>query len=107
MRRADGSLALVDFGIACREEDSLTMQGKALGTPAYVSPEQFSSERADTRSDVYSLGCVFYQMLTGERAFAAETTASATATTSRWRCRVCARNAAGGGTEATRFPTST
>ena len=73
MRRADGSLALVDFGIARREEDSLTMQGQVLGTPAYVSPEQFSSERADARSDVYSLGCVFYQMLTGERAFPAET----------------------------------
>jgi serine/threonine protein kinase len=73
MRRADGSLALVDFGIARREEHHLTTVGRMLGTPTYMSPEQFSSARCDARSDVYSLGCLFYQMLTGERAFRADT----------------------------------
>lgn len=76
MRRADSSLALVDFGIARREQHHMTTHGRILGTPSYMSPEQFNSERADSRSDVYSLGCLFYQMLTGERAFRAETYAA-------------------------------
>jgi serine/threonine protein kinase len=73
LRRADGTLALVDFGIARREHHHLTTHGRLLGTPTYMSPEQFRCERIDPRSDVYSLGCLFYQMLTGKRAFSAET----------------------------------
>jgi serine/threonine protein kinase len=72
MRRADGSLALVDFGIAHVGQVHLTEHGRLLGTPSFMSPEQLNSQRADARSDVYSLGCLFYQMLTGERAFRGE-----------------------------------
>lgn len=73
LRRADGTLALVDFGIARREHHRLTTMGDLMGTPTYMSPEQFSGERADARADVYALGCLFFEMLTGERAFRGET----------------------------------
>jgi eukaryotic-like serine/threonine-protein kinase len=72
MRRADGTLTLVDFGIARREQHDLTSHGQVLGTPSYMSPEQFLGERVDARSDIYSLGCILFQMLTGERAFSAD-----------------------------------
>jgi serine/threonine protein kinase len=72
MRRADGSLALVDFGIAKRADHHLTVHGQPMGTPTYMSPEQFTGQRADARSDVYCLGCVLHEMLTGKQAFHAE-----------------------------------
>ncbi len=71
MLRKDGSVALVDFGIA-KELDSanaLTLHGETLGTPHYMSPEQINSMPLDARSDLYSLGAVFYEMLTQERLF--------------------------------------
>jgi eukaryotic-like serine/threonine-protein kinase len=67
-----GNEAMVaDFGIALAidalGEDRLTQTGLSLGTPAYMSPEQASAEpRIDGRSDIYSLGCVLYEMLAGE-----------------------------------------
>jgi tetratricopeptide (TPR) repeat protein len=69
----DGDHAFVaDFGLAKSLEsasDSLTATGIALGTPAYMSPEQASGERVDRRTDIYALGCLLYEMLAGEPPF--------------------------------------
>ena len=73
MFRGDGSLALIDFGLAkqMRLQAAITGTGQILGTPYYMSPEQGHAEPTDERSDLYSLGCIFYEMLTGERPFTA------------------------------------
>jgi serine/threonine-protein kinase len=65
-----GTVKLMDFGIA-RHDDfmDLTEAGAGLGTPAYMSPEQIVGEKLDFRSDVFSLGIVLYQMLTGRKPF--------------------------------------
>lgn len=65
--RADGSCVLSDFGIARAAESQigLTREGTSVGTPHYMSPEQLRGERCDGRSDLYSLGVVFYQLLVG------------------------------------------
>lgn len=67
---------LVDFGIAkIVDEESqanLTQTGEVFGTPNYMSPEQCLGKKADRRSDVYSLGCVMYECLTGKPPFAAD-----------------------------------
>jgi DNA-binding response OmpR family regulator len=75
MFRADGSLALIDFGLAkqMRLEAAITGTGQIFGTPYYMSPEQGHAEPTDERSDIYSLGCIFYEMLTGARPFSAST----------------------------------
>ncbi|MCP4674287.1 MAG: serine/threonine protein kinase [Deltaproteobacteria bacterium] len=65
-----GEVKLMDFGIAHAESLSdLTETGTGLGTPSYMSPEQILGEKLDARSDVWSLGVVFYQMLTGKKPF--------------------------------------
>ena len=68
LQRTDGSCVLSDFGIAHAAESQigLTREGTSVGTPHYMSPEQLRGERGDGRSDLYSLGIVFYQLLIGE-----------------------------------------
>ena len=65
----DKTVKIVDFGIARMENFSLTKDGVALGTPYYMSPEQINGEKVDGRSDIFSLGVVFYEMLTYKRPF--------------------------------------
>ncbi len=70
MLRADGSLCLIDFGLAKANEDAeLTGTREIFGTPYYMSPEQGHAEVIDARSDLYSLGIVFYEMLTGRKPY--------------------------------------
>jgi formylglycine-generating enzyme required for sulfatase activity len=66
----DGVLKIADFGIAkVAGEHHLTLTGSAVGTPAYCSPEQGRGDTVDHRSDLYALGVVFYEMLTGQKPF--------------------------------------
>ena len=74
MLRADDSIALIDFGLArrMRIEMDLTDEGEIFGTPYYMSPEQGHANDVDHRSDIYSLGVIFYEMLTGEKPYRAD-----------------------------------
>ena len=71
MVREDGTLALIDFGLAkrMRLENEITGQGEIFGTPYYMSPEQGHADEVDERSDLYSLGVIFYEMLTGRKPY--------------------------------------
>ncbi len=66
---ANGTAKVADFGIARLETSTLTQAGSVLGTPSYMSPEQFMGQTVDGRSDIFSAGVVLYQFLTGERPF--------------------------------------
>jgi eukaryotic-like serine/threonine-protein kinase len=67
---ADGSVKVADFGIARIESSTLTQAGTVMGSPSYMSPEQFLGQTVDGRSDLYSAGVVLYELLTGEVPFA-------------------------------------
>lgn len=69
--RKDQTAVLTDFGIAKQldQDTNLTMDGTAMGSPDYLSPEQAACKKLDGRADIYSLGIVFYEMLMGQKPF--------------------------------------
>src|SRR6185295_4891935 len=69
--RADGLLKILDFGVARLASSNMTAAGFIVGTPDYMSPEQARGAEIDGRSDIFSLGGVFYYMLTGRKPFPA------------------------------------
>ena len=73
--RDDGSLALIDFGLAKQValQAEVTGAGAIFGTPYYMSPEQGHGETVDLRGDIYSLGIIFFEMLTGAKPYDGET----------------------------------
>ena len=76
MVRKDGSVTLLDFGVARGagiDMNTITATGMIVGTPDYMAPEQFHGQRVDARSDVYSLGIVLYELLSGDVPFQADT----------------------------------
>jgi len=75
MLRSNDSIALIDFGLAkrMRLRMELTDEGEIFGTPYYMSPEQGHGNGVDHRSDIYSLGVIFHEMLTGQKPFRADT----------------------------------
>ena len=78
---------VLDFGLAKRlpaalggkDEPTLTAEGTILGTPSYMAPEQIEGKPADERSDIFAFGLVFYEMLTGRRAFDGDSAAAVAA----------------------------
>lgn len=71
---ANGKVKVADFGIARIEKSELTQVGTVMGTPAYMSPEQFMGQPVDGRSDIFSCGVILYQFLTGEKPFTGNST---------------------------------
>jgi hypothetical protein len=76
VRQVDGqcSAKLLDFGLASvsqnnNENQGLTAEGAIMGTPSHMSPEQFRGQKADARSDIYSFGCLMYEVITGVSAY--------------------------------------
>ena len=69
MIQSNGDVKVADFGIARVMDSSKTTTGVILGTPSYMSPEQISAKKVDGRSDLFSMGVVIYELLTGERPF--------------------------------------
>lgn len=70
----DGTVKVTDFGVARIESSTMTQAGAILGTPSYMSPEQFMGQTVDNRSDLFSAGALFYQLLTGEKPFSGSLT---------------------------------
>jgi serine/threonine protein kinase len=75
MLRRDNSVALIDFGLArrLRLDMEITDHGEIFGTPYYMSPEQGHGDDVDERSDIYSLGVIFFEMLTGDKPYHSDT----------------------------------
>jgi tRNA A-37 threonylcarbamoyl transferase component Bud32 len=73
----EGRIKVMDFGIArAAADDTLTATGTVLGTASYLSPEQARGDPVDARSDIYSLGCVLYEMLSGRAPFTGDSAVS-------------------------------
>ena len=68
----NGRVKILDFGLARLGESDMTKTGTVMGTPNYMSPEQVRGQKADARSDVFSLGAVFYELLSQHRPFEAD-----------------------------------
>lgn len=75
MLREDNSPVLIDFGLARRsmEETDTTGIGQVVGSPYYISPEQSQAQKVDQRTDLYSLGVIFFELLTGQRPYGGRT----------------------------------
>ncbi len=69
----NGRVKIMDFGLARLDTSDMTRTGMVMGTPNYMSPEQVRGHKADLRSDIFSLGAVFYELLSGHKAFSAKT----------------------------------
>ena len=69
----DGSVRVADFGIACLADQGQTLTQETLGSVHYISPEQARGSKIDYRTDLYSLGVMMYEMLTGKLPFEGET----------------------------------
>ena len=72
---SSGTVKILDFGLAkwlLQEQNALTKTDETLGTPTYMSPEQCTDGKLDARSDIYSLGCIMYEAITGVKPFAAD-----------------------------------
>lgn len=65
----DGRIKISDFGIAHLDSSSLTQVGEIMGSPGYMSPEQFTGDEPDARSDIYSAGVIAYELLAGRKPF--------------------------------------
>jgi CHASE2 domain-containing sensor protein len=76
MMQKDGTVKVTDFGIARITTSSKTQTGVMLGTPSYMSPEQITSTKVDGRADIFSLGVVLFEMLTGEKPFQSDNAAT-------------------------------
>ena len=76
MLRDDGTVALIDFEISksSLSDHSISITGEVRGTPYYISPEQARGERPDERSDIYALGIMLFEMLSGRKPYVGETT---------------------------------
>lgn len=70
--QSGGGIKITDFGIARVSDSTLTQEGTLIGTPHYMSPEQFMGQRVDGRSDLFSTAVILYEMFTGEKPFTGE-----------------------------------
>jgi serine/threonine protein kinase len=67
--KPDGQVKIMDFGLVRVSDSNMTRTGMVMGSPSYMSPELIRGNKADARSDIFALGCVFYELVSGRRAF--------------------------------------